>query len=337
MKTAITGFAGSGKSDLFAALAGPTAAAAGNRAMVKVPEPRLEPLIELYQPKKVTYSEIEYLDIPGGGDKGSGLGERVLNEVRPYDCLLAVLDGFSGFADPTEQRQAIETDCIVADMAVVEKRLERMAMDKRKNKDLVDPKEEQALQQAQAFLEQETPLRQNKELANSPVLRGFRFLSAKPVLYAWNLEEGALAGFELPADGDGEAHIAVAARLERELAELGDPEERAAFMEDLGITDSALDRVITKTYSLLGLISFLTAGDKEVRSWAVHQGATAPEAAGVIHSDIQKGFIRAEVIAYSDFLEAGNMKKAKEKGLFRLEGKEYVVQDGDIIEFRFNV
>jgi len=337
MKTAITGFAGSGKSDLFAALAGPTAAAAGNRAMVKVPEPRLDPLIELFQPKKTTYSEIEYLDIPGGGDKGSGLGDRVLNEVRPYDCLLAVLDGFSGFADPEEQRQAMETDFIVADMAVVEKRLERMALDKRKNKDLVDPKEEQALQQAQALLEQEKPLRESPELAESPVLRGFRFLSAKPVLYAWNLTEDALTGFELPEDGVGQAHIAVAARLERELAELSDEEERAVFMEDLGLAESALDRVIKKTYSMLGLISFLTAGDKEVRAWAVRQGATAPEAAGVIHSDIQKGFIRAEVIAYQDFLDAGSMKKAKEKGQFRLEGKDYVIQDGDIVEFRFNV
>lgn len=337
MKTAITGFAGSGKTDLFAALAGPTAAAAGNRAMVKVPEPRLEPLIKLYTPKKITYSEIEYLDIPGGGDKGSGLGDRVLNEVRPYDCLLAVLDGFSGFADPEEQRQAMETDFIVADMAVVEKRLERMALDKRKNKDLVDPKEEQALQQAQAVLEEERPLRSDPELAQHQALRGFRFLSAKPVLYAWNLEEGKLAEFTPPEDTPGQAHIGVAARLERELAELGDPEERAGFMEDLGITESALDRVIKKTYSLLGLISFLTAGDKEVRAWAVRRGALAPEAAGVIHSDIQKGFIRAEVIGYEDFLAAGDMKKAKEKGLFRLEGKEYTVQDGDIVEFRFNV
>ncbi len=337
MKTAITGFAGSGKTDLFAALAGPSAAAAGNRAMVKVPEPRLEPLIALYTPKKITYSEIEYLDIPGGGGKGSGLGDRVLNEVRPYDCLLVVLDGFSGLNDPEEQRKAIEADCIVADMAVVEKRLERIALDKRKTKDLVDPKEEQALLSAQALLESEKPLRADAALAQDPALRGFRFLSAKPVLYAWNLEESKLAGFTPPEDIQGEAHIAVAARLERELAELSDEEERAVFMEDLGLTDSALDRVIKKTYSLLGLISFLTAGDKEVRAWAVRKGAPAPEAAGVIHSDIQKGFIRAEVIGYDDFLSTGNMKKAKEKGLFRLEGKEYVIQDGDIVEFRFNV
>lgn len=337
MKTAITGFAGSGKTDLFAALAGPQAAAAGNRAMVKVPEPRLDPLIELYQPKKITFSEIEYLDIPGGGGKGSGLGDHVLNEVRPYDCLLVLLDGFSGMSDPEEQRQAIETDFIVADMAVVEKRLERLTQDKKKNKDLVDPKEEQALLKAQAQLESEKPLRAAPELAVDPALRGFRFLSAKPLLYAWNLPEGDVGAFKAPEDVPGEAHIAVSARLERELAELTDEEERAVFMEDLGLEDSALDRVIKKTYSLLGLISFLTAGDKEVRAWAVRKGAPAPEAAGVIHSDIQKGFIRAEVIGYDDFLAVGNMKKAKEKGLFRLEGKEYVIKDGDIVEFRFNV
>jgi ribosome-binding ATPase len=336
MKTAITGFAGCGKTDLFAALAGAQAAAAGNRAMVKVPEPRLAPLVSLFNPKKVTYSEIEYLDIPGGGGKGQGLGDRVLNEVRPYDCLLAVLDGFSGLADPREQRLAMETDFMVADLAVAEKRLERLAQDKRKNKDLVDPKEEAGLERAMAVLESERPLRSDPELANSPDLRGFRFLSAKPVLWAWNLAEGA--GTALPedaVDGGGEAHIVVSARLERELAELADAEERAMFMQDLGIEDSALERVIKKTYGLLGLISFLTAGDKEVRSWAVRQGSTAPEAAGVIHSDIQKGFIRAEVIGHDDFLKAGTFKKAKELGLFRLEGKEYRVQDGDIIEFRF--
>ncbi|MGE4297496.1 MAG: DUF933 domain-containing protein [Desulfovibrionaceae bacterium] len=337
MKTAIFGFAGSGKTDLFAALAGSAAATAGNRGMVKVPEPRLDPLIALFNPKKVTYSEIEYLDIPGGGDKGNGLGERVLNEVRAYDCLLAVLDAFSGYADPKEQWRAIEADLLVSDMAVVEKRLERIGTDKRKNSALVDPKEEAVLTRAQAWLETEKPLRADPELAAAPELRGFRFLSGKPILYAWNCAEADLAGFALPAEETGMAHLAVSARLERELAELTDPEERAMFLDDLGITESALARVVAKTYELLGLISFLTAGDKEVRSWPVRRGSTAPEAAGVIHTDFQKGFIRAEVIGYGDFLTNGTFKKCKELGLARLEGKEYIVKDGDIIEFRFNV
>lgn len=337
MKTAIFGFAGSGKTDMFAALAGPTAAQAGNRAMVKVPEPRLDPLIALFEPKKITYSEIEYLDIPGGGGKGTGLGERVLNEIRPYDCFMAVLDAFSGLNDPREQWQAIEADLLVSDLAVVEKKLERMEADKRKSKALVDPKEEELLQQVREALENEQPLRLNRELADAPELRGFGFLTSRPVLYVWNCAEGEADSCELPENSQGQRHMAVSAKLERELAEIDDPEEKAMFLEDLGITESALEKVISLTYELLGLISFLTAGDKEVRAWPVRENSTAPQAAGVIHSDFEKGFIRAEVIGYADFLEAGDFKKAKELGLARLEGKEYIVHDGDIIEFRFNV
>lgn len=336
MKTAIFGFAGSGKTSLFTALAGP-AAAAGNRAMVKVPEPRLEPLCALYNPKKTTYSEIEYLDIPGGGGKGQGLGERILNEVRPYDCLLAVLDAFSGLNDPKEQLLAVEADLLVSDMAVAEKRMERLLQDKRKNRDLINPKEEEYLARALAWLESEKPLREEPELANAHELRGFRFLSAKPVLYAWNLAEDAIGSFTLPEEKPGMAHVAVSAKLEAELADIADPEERAGFLADLGLTESALDRVIKRTYDLLGLITFLTAGDKEVRAWAVRSGSTAPEAAGTIHSDIQKGFIRAEVLGWKDFLTAKDFKRAKELGLYRLEGKTYLIQDGDIVEFRFNV
>ena len=336
MKTAIFGFAGSGKTSLFTALAGP-AAAAGNRAMVKVPEPRLEPLCALYNPKKTTYSEIEYLDIPGGGGKGQGLGERILNEIRPYDCLLAVLDAFSGMNDPAGQLSAVEADLLVSDLAVAEKRLERLTLDKRKTKDLVNPKEEEYLARALAWLESEKPLREDPELAMAHELRGFRFLSAKPVLYAWNLAEDAIGSFTLPEEKPGMAHVAVSAKLEAELADIADPEERAGFLADLGLAESALDRVIRRTYDLLGLITFLTAGDKEVRAWAVRGGSTAPEAAGVIHSDIQKGFIRAEVLGWQDFLTAKDFKRAKELGLYRLEGKTYLIQDGDIVEFRFNV
>ncbi len=337
MKTAIFGFAGSGKSDLFAALAGEAAAKAGARGMAKVPEPRLAPLVALYHPKKTTYSEIEYLDIPGGGGKGDGLGQRVLNDIRPSDCLLCVLDAFSGLYEPKEQWQAVETDLLVADLAVVEKRLERIATDKKKNKDLVNPKEEEGLTKALACLEKEQPLRVAPELTEDPVMRGFKFLSAKPIVYAWNCAETILDTFETPGDAPGQTHLIVSAKLERELAEITDPEEREMFLADLGLTDSALDRVIKKTYQLMGLISFFTAGEDEVRAWALRKDSLAPIAAGVIHSDIQKGFIRAEVLGYEDFIKAGDFKKAKELGLFRLEGKEYRVQDGDIIEFRFNV
>jgi len=337
MKTAIFGFSGSGKTDLFAALAGPAAVAAGNRAMVKVPDARLEPLIALFAPKKITYSEIEYLDIPGGGGKGTGLGERVLNEVRPYDCLIGVLDAFSGMNDPKQQWQAIEADMMVTDMAVIEKRLEKLAADGKKNKALVDPKEEAALTQALAILENEQPLRTNDEVADLPELKGYKFLTARPVLYAWNCPEGEEENVDLPEDTPGMTHIAVSAKLERELAEIDDPEEKAMFLEDLGITESALDKVIAKTYHLLGLISYLTAGEDECRTWPLREGSTAPQAAAVIHTDFEKGFIRAEVIGYDDFMELGDFKAVKDAGKARLEGKEYIVQDGDIIEFRFNV
>ncbi len=337
MKTAIFGFSGSGKTDLFAALAGPSAVAAGNRAMVKVPDARLDPLTALFNPKKVIYSEIEYLDIPGGGGKGTGLGERILNEVRPYDCFIGVLDAFSGMNDPKQQWQAIEADMMISDMAVIEKRLEKMAADKNKNKALVDAKEEEALTRALTTLEEEKPLREDEALSGLPELRGYKFLSARPILYAWNCPEGEEANQELPTETTGMTHIAVSAKLERELAEIDDPEEKAMFLEDLGITESALDKVIAKTYQLLGLISFLTAGEDECRAWPLRKGSTAPKAAGVIHTDFEKGFIRAEVIGYADFLEFGDFKKVKDAGKARLEGKEYVVRDGDIIEFRFNV
>jgi hypothetical protein len=335
MKTALFGFAASGKTELFKALAGEQGSH-GSRAMVKVPEPRLDPLVELFQPRKVTSAEIEYLDLPGGGGKGSGLGQRVLSEIRPFDCLMAVLDSFSGLCDPDEQYEAIEDDLVIADLAVAEKRLERLELDKRKGKDLVDPNEERLLGRAAAHLEGGHPLRTDPELAFADVLRGFCFLSAKPIVYVWNVAENALE--TVPSrSGQQQAHIALSAKLERELAELEDPEERAGFLEDMGLSQSALDRVIAATFELLGLITFLTAGEKEVRAWNIPRGSTAPEAAGAVHSDLQKGFIRAEVLSWQDFLDCGTFKRAKERGVLRLEGKDYIVQDGDIITFRFNV
>jgi GTP-binding protein YchF len=336
MKTALVGFAGAGKSELFAALAGPAASQAG-QAMVKVPEPRLEPLANLFKPPKITFTEIEFLDLPGAAGAKGGLSDRVLNEVRPYDCLLAVLDGFSGTVDPLAQLQAMEADFIIADLVVVEKRLERIVQDKKKAKHLHDAEEENALLLAKEHLNGERPLRESLKLSGQPKLKGFRFLSAKPVLWAWNVEEDRLDGFILPKAGVGVIHLAVSAKLERELSEIQDPEERRVFMNDLGVKHSVLDRVVGGVYALLGLITFLTAGEKEVRAWPLRSGLPAVEAAGVIHSDFQRGFIRAEVLGWEDFLACKSFKTAKERGLLRLEGKDYVVKDGDIIEFRFNV
>lgn len=335
MKTAIIGFAGSGKSELFRALAGP-GVAPGGRAMVKVPEPRLVPLAETFKPRKITKTEIEYQDMPGSGGSRS-LGGKVLNEIRGYDCFLAVVDAYSGGVDPAEQMSAIEAELIVSDMAVIEKKLERLAQDKKKAKHLYDPKVEELLTRSMNLLEQEKPLRLEKELAAEPDLRGFAFLSAKPILYAWNISESKMESFEPPPEQAGMGHISVSAMLEREMAELDDPEELEMFMQDLGVSESALDRVIARTYNLLNLITFLTAGEAEVRSWPLKKGSTAHEAAAAIHTDIQKGFIRAETLGWDDFMKYRDMKKAKEKGVLRLEGKDYIIKDGDIITFRFNV
>ncbi|MFW5730527.1 MAG: DUF933 domain-containing protein [Desulfonatronovibrionaceae bacterium] len=335
MKTAIIGFAGSGKTELFRALAGSGAAHAG-RAMVKVPEPRLDPLAALFSPGKITKTEIEYLDLPGSGGAGS-LGSRVLNDMRGCDCYLAVLDAFSGAVSPEDQLQAIEAELMISDMAVIEKKLERLAQDKKKAKHLYDRNQEELLEKAMAVLEQEIPLRWDADLCREPDLKGFAFLSARPILYAWNIAENSIGSFEPPQEQEGMSHIPVSAMLEREMAELEDPDELAMFMQDLGVAESALDRVIARTYTLLDLITFLTAGEKEVRSWALKKGSTAAQAAGTIHTDIQKGFIRAEVLGWDDFLQYESMKKAKEKGVLRLEGRDYIVRDGDIITFRFNV
>ncbi|WP_291322179.1 DUF933 domain-containing protein [Desulfonatronospira sp.] len=333
MKTAIIGFSGSGKSELFRALAGP--GTPGNRAMVKVPEPRLEPLCDLFKPKKSTHTEIEFMNLPGGGS--SSLGNKILSDIRGFECLLVVLDAYSGTQDPIAQLNAIEAELIISDLAVIEKKLERMQEDKKKAKHLHDPGQEEMLTKARGILEQDRPLREYPDLAARDALRGFAFLSSKPVLYAWNVAEDSLGGFKTPLDSTGMGHVAFSARLERELSELEDRQELLEFMQELGIQGSVLDRVISRAYDLLGLITFLTVGEKEVCSWPLKRGKNAWEAAGVIHSDIQKGFIRAEVLGWEDFVACKSFKKAREQGVLRLEGKEYIVRDGDIITFRFNV
>lgn len=337
MQTGIFGFSSSGKTELFRALSREQATAR-ERALVKVPEPRLKPLAELYNPAKVIPAEIEFLDLPGPGETGQGLGQKILNAIRPCDCLLAVVDCFSGMRDPQQQVEDIAADLIISDLAVAEKRLERIALDKKKGKDLGQPGEEERLQEAQALLEQGRPLRAEPALARAKELRGFCFLSAKPILFVWNLPEDELQS-EKPAQltDAAEGYVQVSARLERELAELESEGDRQEFLQDLGLQGSTLDRIISASYQLLGLITFLTAGPKEVRAWTIPRDTRALDAAGAIHTDIAKGFIRAEVLSWQDFLACGNFKQAKEKGLLRLEGKDYQVQDGDIITFRFNV
>lgn len=330
MKTAIFGFPGSGKTDLFLALAGPKFKNL-NKAMVKVPEPRLDPLIELFNPKKITYTEIEYNDLPGA-IKGKSLSNKLLSEIRPFDCLIGVLDGFSGINSPEEQRNIIETDFILSDLSVIEKRLEKLVKDKKK-----DVFEEELLLKAKEFLEKEKPLRENNELISAPELKGYRFLSAKPILYIWNVSEDDLNRKIISEKKLNQKHITLSVKLEREMSEIDDEEELKFFQQEYGIQESALKKVIKSTYELLDLITFLTAGEKEVRAWPLKKGSTADEAGGVIHSDIQRGFIRAEVLSWEDFLKYKDFKVAKKNGALRLEGRDYIVKDGDIITFYFNV
>lgn len=333
MKTGIFGLAQSGKSELYMALAGPEAINF-QRATVKVIEPRLYPLAEIFRPKKITFTEIEYQEIKGGGS--DSLGNKVLNDIRPMDCLVAVIDCFSGLRDPKSQVESIESDLIISDLAVIEKRLERMAIDKKKDKNLINEKEEELLILARELLEKEVPLRTNDTICDAQELKGFQFLSAKPILYVYNVSESDLGKYAEKDEGK-KIEIEVCAKLERELREIEDEKEREEYLKEMGLKNSALDKIITATYKLLGLITFLTAGEKEVRAWTIKKGSTAQEAAGAIHSDIQRGFIRAEVLSWEDFEKIRDFKKAKELGVLRLEGKDYIVKDGDIITFRFNV
>ena len=277
------------------------------------------------------------MEITGAGAKS--LGNKVLNDIRSMDCLLPVIDCFSGLNDPKIQEQNIEGDLIISDLAVVEKRLDRIAVDKRKDKNLVNPKEEELLVLAKELLEKEIPLRTNEQIRLTPELKGFQFLSAKPILYVYNVLESDMGKYEFEYNEDDpqKKKIEVCAKLERELREIEDEKERQEFLKDLGIKESALDKIIHATYELLGLITFLTAGEKEVRAWTIKKGCSAKQAARAIHSDIEKGFIRAEVLSWADFEKYRDFKKVKELGVLRLEGKDYIVKDGDIITFRFNV
>ncbi len=333
MKIAIIGPKGSGKTELFRALSGIGVQTQG-KAVVKVKDPRLLILKDIFEPKKVSYPEIEYLDVAGGGK--SGLGSKMLNQIRPYDCFVSVLDGFSG-ADPESQWKNIETDLVIADLSVVEKRLERLALDKKKSKDLVDDEEEELLLKAKEVLEKEIPLRRYIDVFLHPKLKGFEFLSLKPIVYVWNMDESRLKDVSLPRTFDREAHLSVSVKLERELSEIEDQELKEEFMKEFDIQSPAIDVIVETTYKVMNYITFFTAGPKEVKGWTITKGITAVKAAGVIHSDMERGFIRAEVISWDDFEKVKDLKVAKEQGLLRLEGKEYVVKDGDIITFRFKV
>jgi GTP-binding protein YchF len=359
MDVGILGLAGSGKTTLFSLLtanADALAARAQRReatvGMGSVPDPRLDLLSDLYRPRKTTPAVVRYVDVPG--IEGEHRSESSLNipELRTMDALLVVLRAFTddavphplGSPDPLRDLERIEEELLLQDQMVVERRLERLDKDLARRKVPTLAAEQKLLQRCLAGLEDGRPLRaQSLTRDEKDRLRGFTFLSLKPILAVVNVDEDAV-GDDPSADrrwhewlqGPATRCTTVCATLEREISEL-EPEDAAAFMADLGIADRALDRIARSAYALLGLISFFTVGEDECRAWSVPRETPAVEAAGAIHSDISRGFIRAEVVPHVDLLELGSLTACRDRGTLRLEGKTYPVQDGDVVHYRFNV
>ncbi len=324
-----------------------------NRGRVLVPDARIDWLAELENSKKKTFAEIEYIDVAGfSGDKESSIETEIPQVLRECDALAHVVRGFAndevlhpkGSINIQRDIQTLEDELVFADLLLIEKRLEKVEKQAKLVKDEKVRHEYEVLKRIKETLEQNIPLR---TLDLSPeeqkMIRGFQFLSFKPLLIIINVGESDIARREaiftehaVVREKPQTDMAVVCGKIEMELAQLPD-DDRASFMADLGINESALDLMIKKSYDLLGLISFLTAGEKESRAWTVRKGSTAPVAAGVIHADFERGFIRAEVVAYSDLKKHGSHAEAKKHGLVRLEGKTYVVQDGDVVLFRFNV
>jgi len=360
MKIAIIGLANSGKTTVFNALTGGTAETTvyssgqltPNLATVKVPDSRLEVLARMFNPKKVTYADVQYIDIGGlssGARESGGLPPVVLNYISGADALLHVVRAFQdervphpdGSIDVQRDIEAVDLELAFSDLAIIERRLARlnaeigkMSAKERENRLI----ERDALVRIQSALESGIPIRDiDLSSEEERLLRGYQFLTAKPLLLAINIGENQLTNPPTIRYDHRRSGVAtLCGKIEAELAQLDDDEARA-FMDDLGITEPARNRVIALSYELLGLISFLTAGPDEVRAWTIRRSTPAVEAAGVIHSDIQRGFIRAEVVAYDDLIRAGSMAEARKHGHVRMEGKQYIVQDGDVCHFLFNI
>jgi GTP-binding protein YchF len=337
MKLGLIGKSGAGKKTLFEALTGsePDSGHKGDirLAAIRVPDPRVDVLSRMYNPRKTIYAQIEYCLGRQTGDKDKDLQWKA---VADCDALIHVARNFPvpGTPAPYKDIASMDDDLMVADFMVIEKRLERMAADAKRGKK-AEPHEVALMDQVKALLESGTPVRTRPEIAGSPLLRGFSLLSAKPMLVLINNDEEDTA---LPAGAppEGLELMVVRGKLEHEISRMSD-EEAAEFLKEFGIDEPAIHRAIRRSYAMLGLISFFTVGEDEVRAWTIKKGALAPEAAGTIHSDMQKGFIRAEVVAYDALMEAGSYAEARKRGTVRLEGKTYEMADGDIVNIRFNV
>jgi ribosome-binding ATPase len=358
VKVGIIGLSSVGKSTLFQLLTGAPAAPPGGRpearvGIARVPDARVDRLAEMYRPKNKTWATVEYVDVPG---VAKGEGQALVDQpaLRGVDALVHVLRAFAsdtvphpdGTVDPLRDAKIMELELILADLGTVERRLERLDASIKKANRPDDVAERAVFLKLKQALEEERPLRE-VELTDEEQrrLRSYSFLSEKPILLVVNLGEdevkdaaGALSRTGLSALGERPqtALCPVAAPIEMEIAQLP-TEDARAFMEDLGLAEPGLDRVIRTSYALLGLISFLTAGEDECRAWTIRRGTKAQQAAGTIHSDIERGFIRAEVVPFDELVRAGSLAACREKGTLRLEGKDYLVQDGDVVNFRFNV
>ena len=365
MKLGIVGLPNVGKSTLFNSLTKAGAESANypfctidpNVGIVAVPDERLKLLGDMYKSKKITPAVIEFVDIAGlvkGASKGEGLGNQFLSNIREVDAIVHVVRCFEdanvihvdGNVNPLRDIETINFELIFSDLEIMERRYAKVAKAARMDKTI--GMEEALLEKLKDHLESGRMAKSYvpEDEDEAEILRGYNLLTYKPVIYAANVAEDELAddgagnaGVQTVrefAQSEGSEVFVICAQIEQEISELDD-DEKSMFLEDLGLEESGLEKLIRASYSLLGLMSFLTAGEDETRAWTIKIGTKAPQAAGKIHSDFERGFIKAEVVNYKDLLEQGSLAAAREKGLVGMEGKEYVVQDGDVILFRFNV
>ncbi|ETR73898.1 MAG: GTP-binding protein YchF [Candidatus Magnetoglobus multicellularis str. Araruama] len=344
MKLGIIGHPGSGKRTLFEAFTGMSIQASQKQedlvGTITVPDHRIDHLSQVYQPKKTIYAQVAYhLPAQTGGQKDTQKNDSRWASYRNCDALIHVVRNFKmyGMADPSPEKDYLEMseDMILADYLVVEKRIERIQ--KERNKKNVASNELDLLKQCLALLENNQPISNNPDLAKAPELKGFAFLTARPGFVLFNNADEDNALPDLPDCLKHEKVLPIRGKLEQELSQMNE-QEAAEFLEEFEISASAMTRIITESYELMGLISFFTVGEDEVRAWTIPRNTPADDAAGAIHTDFKKGFIRAEVLSYEDFIRADSKYAvARKNGTVRLEGKTYIVQDADIIHFRFNV